>query len=73
MAQRSPAEIRSSIEANRAELALSVQRLRGEVARATDWRAHLERHSSEIRLGVAAVGLLVGVRMLARRRRRRRA
>jgi hypothetical protein len=71
MAQRSPAEIRSSIEANRAELAVSVERLRGEVARATDWRAHLERHRSEITYGAAAVGLLIGMRMLRRRRRRR--
>ena len=30
MAQRSPAEIRDSIESNRMELAVSVQRLRGE-------------------------------------------
>lgn len=72
MAQRTPLEIRSSIEANRAELAVSVQRLRGELERATDWRAHLERHRSEITLGAAAVGVMIGVRMLARRRRRRR-
>jgi hypothetical protein len=70
MAQRSPAEIRSSIESNRQELAVSVERLRGEVTRATDWRAHVERHSSEIAMGVAAVGLLLGVRMLRRRRKR---
>jgi len=60
MGQRSPDEIRSSIE-----------RLRGEVTRATDWRAHVERHSSEIAMGAAAIGLLVGVRLLRRRRRRR--
>ncbi len=71
MAQRSPAEIRSSIESNRQELAISVERLRGEVTRATDWRAHVERHSSEIAMGAAAVGLLIGVRLLRRRRRRR--
>jgi len=70
MAQRSPAEIRSSIESNRQELAVSVQRLRGEVTRATDWRAHVERHSSEIAMGAAAVGLLLGVRLLRRRRKR---
>jgi hypothetical protein len=70
MAQRSPAEIRSSIESNRQELAISVERLRGEVTRATDWRAHVERHRSEITMGVAAIGLLVGVRLLRRRRRR---
>jgi hypothetical protein len=73
MAQRTPAEIRNSIEANREELALSVQRLRGEVQRATDWRAHVERHRTELTLGAAAVGLMIGARMLRRRRRRRRA
>ncbi|HYB23461.1 MAG TPA: DUF3618 domain-containing protein [Solirubrobacteraceae bacterium] len=72
MAQRSPAEIRESIEANRQELALSVQRLRGEVQRVTDWRAHVERHRTEITLGAAAVGLMIGTRMLRRRRRRKR-
>jgi hypothetical protein len=73
MAQRTPAEIRNSIEANREELALSVQRLRGEVQRATDWHAHVERHRTELTLGAAAVGLMIGARMLRRRRRRRRA
>ena len=71
MAQRSPAEIRSSIEANRMELAVSVQRLRGEVARLTDWRGHIERHRTEIVVGAAVVGLMIGGRMLRRRRRRR--
>jgi hypothetical protein len=69
MAQRTPAEIRSSIEANRAELAVSVAQLRGEVTRLTDWRAHVERHRTEITAGAAVVGLMLGVRMLRRRRR----
>ena len=68
-AQRSPAEIRSSIEANRRELAVSVDRLRGEVTRLTDWRAHVERHRPEIVAGAAVVGLFLGVRMLRRRKR----
>ncbi len=68
MAQRSPAEIRSSIEANRMELAASVNRLRGEVARVTDWRSHLERHRTELMTGAAVVGFVVGVRLLRRRR-----
>jgi uncharacterized membrane protein YqjE len=71
MAQRSPAEIRSSIEANRMELAVSVANLRGEVARLTDWRAHVERHRSEITVGAAVVGLMLGARMVRRRRRKR--
>jgi hypothetical protein len=69
MAQRSAAEIRSSIESNRMELALSVDRLRGEVTRLTDWRGHVQRHRSELMVGAAVVGLFVGGRMLRRRRR----
>ena len=70
MPQRSSAEIRSSIESNRMELAVSVERLRGEVTRLTDWRSHVERHRSEIVVGAAVVGLFIGARMLRRRRRR---
>lgn len=70
MPQRSAAEIRSSIEANRAKLAVSLNRLHSEVARITDWRGQLERHRREVAVGVAVAGtlLLLGVR---RRRRRR--
>ena len=48
MPQRSPAEIRDSIEANRNELAVSIVQLRGEVAYLADWRGHLERHRGEV-------------------------
>jgi hypothetical protein len=68
MATRSPAEIRSSIEANRMELALSLGRLRGEVAHLTDWRGHVQRHRTQLIAGAAIVGLTLGVRMLRRRR-----
>ena len=57
------------MQSNRAELALSIDRLRGEVTRLTDWRGHLERHRGEVTLGVALVGVALGVRMLRRRRR----
>jgi hypothetical protein len=70
MPQRSPDEIRSSIESNRMELAVSIDRLRGEVTHLTDWRGHLERHRSEVTVAAAVVGLLIGGRMLRRRRRR---
>ncbi|MCW3031162.1 MAG: hypothetical protein JWM66_1295 [Solirubrobacterales bacterium] len=72
MASRSPAEIRSSIEANRMELAVSIDRLRGEVGYLTDWRGHVERHRNEITAGAALVGLAIGVKLLRGRRRRRR-
>jgi hypothetical protein len=70
MAQRSAAEIRNSIEANRMELAVSVARLRGEVTRLTDWRGHVQRHQNELMAGAAVVGLVLGARMMRRRRRR---
>jgi len=69
MSQRSPEEIRSSIEANRMELAVSVEKLRGEVVRITDWRAHVERHRSELMVAGAVVGLVISRRFLRRRRR----
>jgi hypothetical protein len=69
MPQRSPEEIRNSIEANRMELAVSVEKLRGEVVRITDWRAHVERHRSELMVAGAVVGLVIGRRILRRRRR----
>ncbi len=72
MPQRSPTEIRDSIEANRNELALSIVQLRGEIAYITDWRGHLERHQRELKIGGAVVaGLVIGSRLLRRRRNRR--
>jgi hypothetical protein len=70
MAQRSPAEIRDSIEKNRKELEVSIHQLRGEVTRLTDWRGQIERHRTELTVGAAVVGLLLGARMMRRRRRR---
>ena len=69
MTQRTPAEIRNSIEANRMELAVSIHRLRGEVTRLTDWRGQIERHRTELTIGAAVVGLVLGARMMRRRRR----
>jgi hypothetical protein len=60
MAARSPDEIRDSIEANRAELALAVDRLRGEVQKATDFRRQFELHKKEILVGAAVAGFVIG-------------
>jgi Protein of unknown function (DUF3618) len=57
---RSPEEIRRSIEANRAELGMAVERLRGEVTRATDWRGHFRRHRKEVLIGAAVAGFVIG-------------
>lgn len=60
MADRSPEQIRASIEANRAELAVSVARLRGEVAQLTDWRSQLQRHQPQAMVGAAVAGFVIG-------------
>ena len=57
---RSPEEIRASIEANRAELAVAVETLRGEVAKATDWRSQLKAHKREVIIGAAVTGFVLG-------------
>lgn len=57
---RSPEQIRESIEQNRMALVHSVDTLRGEIVRATDWRGYLERNRETVVKGSAAVGLVVG-------------
>jgi len=74
MATRSPEEIRASIEANRADLGLAVERLRNEVAVATDWRRQINAHRKQVLIGAAVAGFVIGggiagVTGLLRRRR----
>jgi hypothetical protein len=73
--QRTPEEIRASIEANRRELGTSIERLRTEVAVLTDWRRQLAAHQKQVLVGAAVAGFVVGggiaaVGGLLRRRRR---
>jgi hypothetical protein len=68
--QRTPEEIRRSIEANRAELAHSLERLRGEVAVVTDWRGQLRKHQKQVLIGAAVAGFVLGGGLAAFRRRR---
>jgi len=71
VADRSPEEIRRSIEANRAALALSVAKLRGEVAEITDWRKQLGQHQRPALISAAVAGFLLGGGLAVFRRRRR--
>jgi Protein of unknown function (DUF3618) len=57
---RTPEEIRRSIEANRAQLGVAVEQLRGELTRATDWRGQLRRHQRELMIGAAVTGFVLG-------------
>jgi Protein of unknown function (DUF3618) len=74
MAARTPEEIRASIEANRAQLAVSVNELRGEVTKLTDWRSFVSRNRTKILVGAAVTGFVLGgglaaIGGIARRRR----
>ena len=60
MPQRTPEEIRASIEANRTELAHSLVRLRGEVAEITDWRTQIITHQKQVIIGAAVTGFVLG-------------
>ena len=73
-AQRTPQEIRASIESNRMELERSIGSLRAEIVEATDWRKHLARHKKQVLIGAAVTGFVIGggiagVTGLFRRRR----
>ena len=60
MASRTPEQIRASIEDNRVQLAHSLERLRGEVAEATDWRKQIVTHQKQVLIGAAAAGFILG-------------
>ncbi len=60
MATRAPEEIRESIEHNRQELGTSLERLRTEVARMTDWRSQLRRNQPQLTAGAAVAGFVLG-------------
>ena len=57
---RTPEQIRASIEVNRRELAISLERLRGEVAEITDWRKQIVTHQKQVLIGAAAAGFVIG-------------
>ena len=59
-AQRSPEEIRRSIEANRAELGIAVDRLRAEVAELADWRKQINKRRQQFLIGAAVAGFIIG-------------
>jgi hypothetical protein len=75
MPSRSPEVIRASIEETRQELEFSLNDLQGKVRQLTNWRAQLQEHRSEVIIGAAVAGFVIGGGVAAtfglfRRRRR---
>jgi len=57
---RTPEEIRASIEQNRKELGTSLEQLRGEVVKMTDWRSQLRRHEQQAMIAAGVAGFVLG-------------
>lgn len=60
MSSRTPEEIRASIENNRTQLGVAVERLRDEVVEVTDWRKQIRTHQREVVIGAAVAGFVIG-------------
>ena len=60
MADRSPAEIRQSVQETRRELEFSLNDLQSKVTELTDWRRQIAEHRREIVIGAAVAGFVVG-------------
>jgi hypothetical protein len=56
---RTPDQIRASIEQNRQELGMSLVRLRDEVTELTDWRAQVRRNEKNLTIAAAAAGFVL--------------
>ncbi len=70
MPGRSAEQIRKDIDIQRQQLGTSVEALRGRVTELTDWRQQVEDHKRELMIGAAAVGFVIGVRLMFGRRKR---
>ncbi|HEY1509612.1 MAG TPA: DUF3618 domain-containing protein [Solirubrobacteraceae bacterium] len=76
MPPRTPTEIRASIEHNRVELGSSLEKLRTEVVRMTDWRGQLRQHQQQATIAAGVAGFVLGggvaglTGLVFRRRRR---
>jgi hypothetical protein len=69
---RSAAEIRRDIDAQRQQLGTNVEALRGKVTEVTDWRRQVEDNKQQLIIGAAAVGFLIGIKLMRGRRKRKR-
>jgi hypothetical protein len=69
---RSADEIRRDIDLQRRQLGTNVEALRGKVTEVTDWRRQVEEHKQQLIIGAAAVGFLVGIKLMRSHRRKKR-
>jgi hypothetical protein len=60
MANRSPAEIRASVQDTRRELEFSLNDLQSKVNELTDWRRQLIGNRKKALIGAAVAGFVIG-------------
>ena len=60
MPQRSPQEIKASIEVTREELTYSLNDLQSKVTQMTDWRSKLRENRQQVLIGAAVAGFVFG-------------
>ena len=60
MAERTPEQIRASVQETRRELEFSLNDLQAKVTELTDWRSQIQQHRKEIVIGAAVAGFVVG-------------
>ena len=60
MAERTPEEIRASVQETRRELEFSLNDLQAKVTELTDWRRQIAEHRQQIVIGAAVAGFVVG-------------
>ena len=60
MPDRSPEEIRVSVQETRRELEFSLNDLQSKVNELTDWRSQIAKHRQEIVIGAAVAGFVIG-------------
>jgi hypothetical protein len=69
---RAAEEIRRDNDVQRQQLGTNVEALRGKVTEVTDWRRQVEEHKQQLMIGAAAVGFLIGIKLMRGRRKRKR-
>ena len=60
MTERSPAEIRASVQETRRELEFSLNDLQSKVNELTDWRTQLVQNRKKVLIGAAVAGFVIG-------------
>ena len=60
MAERSPAEIRASVQETRRELEFSLNDFQSKVNELTDWRRQLLGNRKKVLIGAAVAGFVIG-------------